>query len=234
MAHIRPVDDAPHILLVDDDSRIRVLLSSYLKENGYRVSEAATAADAENKLCGLDFDLMILDVMMPGESGFDFAKRLRGIRDIPIILLTALSDATDRINGLEIGADDYITKPFEPRELVLRVSNILKRRQTDQSALEKPTEVVFGPFKFDLERLELHRDNERVRLTDRERQLLKLFAEQPRETVSRYDLTGDGNALGERTADVQINRLRRKIEPNPADPSYLQTVRGIGYRLMTD
>lgn len=234
MAHIRPVDDAAHILLVDDDSRIRVLLSSYLKENGYRVSEAATAADAENKLQGLDFDLMILDVMMPGESGFDFAKRLRGIRDIPIILLTALSEATDRINGLEIGADDYITKPFEPRELVLRVSNILKRLQTDQSALEKPTEVVFGPFKFDLERLELHRDNERVRLTDRERQLLKLFAEQPRETVSRYDLTGDGNALGERTADVQINRLRRKIEPNPADPSYLQTVRGIGYRLMTD
>jgi len=234
MAHIRPVDDAAHILLVDDDSRIRVLLSSYLKENGYRVSEAATAADAENKLQGLDFDLMILDVMMPGESGFDFAKRLRGIRDIPIILLTALSEATDRINGLEIGADDYITKPFEPRELVLRVSNILKRLQTDQAALEKPTEVVFGPFKFDLERLELHRDNERVRLTDRERQLLKLFAEQPRETVSRYDLTGDGNALGERTADVQINRLRRKIEPNPADPSYLQTVRGIGYRLMTD
>jgi len=234
MAHIRPVDDAAHILLVDDDSRIRILLSSYLKENGYRVSEAATAADAENKLQGLDFDLMILDVMMPGESGFDFAKRLRGIRDIPIILLTALSEATDRINGLEIGADDYITKPFEPRELVLRVSNILKRLQTDQAALEKPTEVVFGPFKFDLERLELHRDNERVRLTDRERQLLKLFAEQPRETVSRYDLTGDGNALGERTADVQINRLRRKIEPNPADPSYLQTVRGIGYRLMTD
>lgn len=234
MAHIRPVDDAAHILLVDDDSRIRVLLSSYLKENGYRVSEAATAADAENKLQGLDFDLMILDVMMPGESGFDFAKRLRGIREIPIILLTALSDANDRINGLEIGADDYITKPFEPRELVLRVSNILKRLQSDQSALEKPTEVVFGPFKFDLERLELHRDNERVRLTDRERQLLKLFAEQPRETVSRYDLTGDGNALGERTADVQINRLRRKIEPNPADPSYLQTVRGIGYRLMTD
>lgn len=234
MAHIRPVDDAPHILLVDDDSRIRVLLSSYLKENGYRVSEAATASDAEKKLRGLDFDLMILDVMMPGESGFDFAKRLRTVRDVPIILLTALSDATDRINGLEIGADDYITKPFEPRELVLRVSNILKHRQTDQTAVEKPTEVTFGPFRFDLERLELHRDDERVRLTDRERQLLKLFAEQPRETVSRYDLTGDGNALGERTADVQINRLRRKIETNPADPSYLQTVRGIGYRLMTD
>ncbi len=234
MAHSKPEDDAAHILLVDDDSRIRVLLSSYLKENGYRVTEAASADEAGRKLNGLDFDLMILDVMMPGESGFDFAKRLRGQRDIPIVLLTALSDANDRINGLEIGADDYITKPFEPRELVLRVSNIFKRLQSDPAAADQPSHVTFGPFRFDLDRLELHRDDERIRLTDRERQLLKLFAEQPRQTVSRYDLNGDGNALGERTADVQINRLRRKIEPDPADPSYLQTVRGIGYRLMTD
>ena len=234
MALRTPADDAPHILLVDDDSRIRLLLSSYLKENGYRVSEASTAGDAERKLSGLDFDLMILDVMMPGESGFDFASRLRGVRDIPIILLTALSDPSDRINGLEIGAEDYMTKPFEPRELALRVANIMKRLQSGDNGVEKLTEVVFGPFRFDLERLELHKGDERIRLTDRERQLLKLFAERPRETVSRYELTGEGNALGERTADVQINRLRRKIEPNPADPTYLQTVRGIGYRLMTD
>ena len=127
-----------------------------------------------------------------------------------------------------------MTKPFEPRELALRVANIMKRLQSGDSGVEKLTEVVFGPFRFDLERLELHKGDERIRLTDRERQLLKLFAERPRETVSRYELTGEGNALGERTADVQINRLRRKIEPNPADPTYLQTVRGIGYRLMTD
>ncbi|MEM8812361.1 MAG: response regulator transcription factor [Pseudomonadota bacterium] len=234
MGHLKPNDDAAHILLVDDDSRIRVLLSSYLKENGYRVTEAASAAQAGQTLEGLDFDLIILDVMMPGESGFDFARRLRKGREVPIVLLTALSEANDRINGLEIGADDYITKPFEPRELVLRVSNILKRLQSDPTETSQPGEVTFGPFRFDLERLELHKGDERIRLTDRERQLLKQFAEQPRETVSRYDLTGDGNALGERTADVQINRLRRKIEPNPADPSYLQTVRGIGYRLMTD
>jgi two-component system phosphate regulon response regulator OmpR len=224
-------DDAPHLLVVDDDRRIRDLLSRFLASEGYRVSTAETAADARAKLNGLSFDLLILDVMMPGESGFDFAQSLRGHSNVPILMLTARDAAESRIKGLEIGADDYLSKPFEPRELSLRIANILKRAQP---AVTPPVESVrFGPFVYHLARGELRLGEEAIRLTDRERDMLRILAATPGETVSRMALAGNGGTVSERAVDVQVNRLRRKIERNPANPMYVQTVRGIGYRLVT-
>jgi two-component system, OmpR family, phosphate regulon response regulator OmpR len=224
-------DDAPHLLVVDDDRRIRDLLSRFLAGEGYRVTTAETAMDARAKLKGLSFDLLILDVMMPGESGFDFAKAIRGDSNIPILMLTARDAAESRIRGLEMGADDYLSKPFEPRELSLRIANILKRTQP---AAAPPVESVrFGPFVYHLARGELRKGEEVIRLTDRERDMLRVLAATPGETVPRMALAGDGGSAGERAVDVQINRLRRKIERNPANPLYVQTVRGIGYRLVT-
>ncbi|AXS41443.1 response regulator [Breoghania sp. L-A4] len=225
-------DDADHLLVVDDDNRIRTLLSRFLSENGFRVTVAADAAEARRQLRGLTFDLLILDVMMPGENGFDLAGDLRRNSDVPILLLTALAEADDRIRGLEIGADDYLSKPFEPRELLLRIGNILRR--SGPSAPEALNDVRFGPFVFLCERAELRRGDEPVRLTDRERQILSIFATKPGETIPRHMIVGNEIGQGERTADVQINRLRRKIEPDPANPVYLQTVRGVGYRLLID
>lgn len=225
-------DDAPHLLVIDDDSRIRDLLSRYLGANGFRVTVASSAVDARRKLTSLCFDALIVDVMMPGESGLELTTSLREHSDVPILILTARSDAEDRIHGLEIGADDYLSKPFEPRELLLRIANLLKRGDTQTSA--KSNEIRFGPFVFHIDRMELKRGNEPVRLTDRERNLLRIFADKPGETVARHLLIGGDGNLGERTADVQINRLRRKLEPDPTNPIYLQTVRGIGYRLLTD
>ena len=170
--------------------------------------------------------------MMPGESGLELAAHLRDSSDVPILMLTARSDATDRIAGLEAGADDYLVKPFEPRELLLRLRAILRRRATP--AAELPADVRFGPFVFDTARRELKRGEEIVRLTDREKEILSLFAEKPNDTVPRNEIVGDDSGLGERTVDVQINRLRRKIETDPGNPIYLQTVRGIGYRLVCD
>jgi two-component system phosphate regulon response regulator OmpR len=224
-------DDAPHLLVVDDDRRIRDLLSRFLAGEGYRVTTADNAADARAKLKGLHFDLLILDVMMPGESGFDFARSLRGSSDVPILMLTARDAAESRIRGLEIGADDYLSKPFEPRELSLRIANILKRAQPPPVP---PVESVrFGPFVYHLTRGELRRGEEIIRLTDRERDMLRILATTPGETVTRMVLAGDGDHVSERAVDVQINRLRRKIERDPANPLYVQTVRGIGYRLVT-
>ena len=223
-------DDAPHLLVVDDDRRIRDLLSRFLASEGYRVSTAETAADARAKLNGLSFDLLILDVMMPGESGFDLAKAIRGNSSVPILMLTARDAAESRIKGLEIGADDYLSKPFEPRELSLRIANILKRAQP---AANPPAESVrFGPFVYHLARGELRRGEEIIRLTDREREMLRILAGTPGETVSRMALAGNGGTVSERAVDVQVNRLRRKIERNPANPMFVQTVRGIGYRLV--
>ncbi len=225
-------DDAAHLLVVDDDSRIRELLSRYLGANGFRVTVAETAADARRKLTSLCFDALVVDVMMPGESGLELTTSLRRHSDVPILILTARSEAEDRIHGLEIGADDYLAKPFEPRELLLRIANLLKRG--DAQPAGGPNEVRFGPFVFHLGRMELKRGSDPVRLTDRERNLLRIFADKPGETIARHLLIGGGGNLGERTADVQINRLRRKLEPDPTNPIYLQTVRGIGYRLLTD
>ena len=224
-------DDAPHLLVVDDDRRIRDLLSRFLSNEGYRISTAETAADARAKLKGLSFDLIVLDVMMPGESGFDFAKSLREISSVPILMLTARDAAESRIKGLEMGADDYLPKPFEPRELSLRIANILKRAQP-AAPPPAPEQVGFGPFVFHMGRGELRKGEESIRLTDREREMLRILAASPGETVSRMALAGNGGAISERAVDVQVNRLRRKIERNPADPLFVQTVRGIGYRLV--
>ena len=223
-------DDAPHLLIVDDDRRIRDLLSRFLTNEGYRVSTADTVLDARAKLKGLSFDLLILDWMMPGESGVDLAKSIRTESNVPIIILTAKHEIEHRIEGLQSGADDYIAKPFEPRELSLRISNILKRAQPPAPA---PAESVrFGKFVFHIGRGELRQGEEVIRLTDREREMLRLLAQNPGETVSRLALAGEGTAISERAVDVLVNRLRRKIERNPANPLYVQTVRGAGYRLV--
>jgi two-component system phosphate regulon response regulator OmpR len=224
-------DDAPHLLVVDDDSRIRNLLSRFLFAEGYRVTTAETAADARAKLEGLRFDLLILDVMMPGETGFELARDLRSSSSVPIIMLTARDEKKDRIEGLTLGADDYVGKPFDPRELSLRIASILRRaRPATGPSVET---VRFGDFLFHLARGELKRGEEMVRLTDRERDMLRLLAATPGETVPRQALAGNGGATGERAVDVQVNRLRRKIELDPANPLLVQTVRGIGYRLVT-
>lgn len=229
-ARTMPADDAFHLLIVDDDRRIRDLLSRFLSEHGYRVTTAESAADARARLGGLAFDLLILDVMMPGENGFDLARSVRADSPVPILMLTARSEPGDRIEGLEIGADDYLAKPFEPRELLLRIGNIIKRAAPPPpQAIEA---VRFGPFTFHLARGELTRDGEMVRLTDRERDMLRVLGEAPGQTVPRQDLVAPGVAAGDRAVDVQVNRLRRKIERDPANPAYVQTVRGVGYRLV--
>jgi two-component system phosphate regulon response regulator OmpR len=225
-----PADDAPHLLVVDDDRRIRALLSRFLLGEGYRVSTAETAGEARAKLEGLKFDLLILDVMMPGENGFDFARALRASSAVPILMLTARDEKESRIKGLEIGADDYLAKPFEPRELSLRVANILKRARPPMAQAAET--VRFGPFVFHVISGELRRGEEVIRLTDRERDILRVLCASIGETVPRLSLAVNGDAVSERTVDVQINRLRRKVERDPANPLIIQTVRGMGYRLI--
>lgn len=226
-------DNAPHLLVIDDDKRIRELISQYLSENGYRVTTAEDAAIARRRLDGLSFDLLILDVMMPGETGIEFAQSISQSSDTPILMLTALSDTEDRVDGLTAGADDYLAKPFDPRELLLRIKNLLKRRAPTAPDMA-PEQIIFGPFTFSIERRELKRGGDIVRLTEREQEILGIFADKAGATIARHNLYADDQAVGERTIDVQINRLRRKIEPDPANPIYLQTVRGIGYKLCID
>ncbi|MBL8589474.1 MAG: response regulator transcription factor [Methylobacteriaceae bacterium] len=232
-APARPADDAAHLLIVDDDRRIRLLLSRFLTEHGYRVTVAENAGEARKHLRSLAFDLIVLDVMMPGENGVDFARALRAGSDVPILMLTARSDPGDRVAGLEAGVDDYLAKPFETRELLLRIASILRRAQPKTPRAETPN-VRFGPFVFNIERGELRQGEEIVRLTDREREMLTLLARADGESVSREALAGSGGAANERTVDVQVNRLRRKIEQDPANPQHLQTARGAGYRLATE
>jgi two-component system, OmpR family, phosphate regulon response regulator OmpR len=225
-----PADDAPHLLVVDDDRRIRVLLLRFLLGEGYRVTTAETSREARAKLESLNFDLLILDVMMPGENGFDFARSIRAGSTVPILMLTARDEKESRIKGLELGADDYLAKPFEPRELSLRIASILRRARPPSAP---PAESVrFGPFVFHLTRGELRRGEETIRLTDREREMLRVLTASLGETVPRQALAGNGESVSERTVDVQVNRLRRKIEQDPANPLVVQTVRGVGYRLM--
>jgi len=226
-----PSDDAPHLLVIDDDTRIRTLLARYLADHGFRVSMAANAAEARQRLAGLAFDLLIVDVMMPGEDGVALVRDLRQTMNVPVLMLTARAESESRIAGLESGADDYVAKPFEPRELVLRINAILRRTAPSPKPLIE--QVTFGPFTFNRERLELKRAGELVRLTEREKQIMAIFAAAPGETVPRDKLVVTSGPSGERTIDVQINRLRRKIETDPGNPLYLQTVRGIGYRLAT-
>jgi two-component system phosphate regulon response regulator OmpR len=228
----RPDDDAPHLLVVDDDTRIRSLLKRYLSENGFRITIAGNAEEARARLRGLDFDLIVLDVMMPGETGVELTQSLRQEREVPILMLTALTETDNRIEGLEAGADDYLPKPFDPRELILRINNILRRGGAHQQP--KLEQVVFGPYSFQIARRELKRGGEALKLTDREQEILAIFAQRAGETIPRHELVGEDANVGERTIDVQINRLRRKIEKDPANPTWLQTVRGIGYRLSVE
>jgi two-component system phosphate regulon response regulator OmpR len=225
------LDNAPHILVVDDDQRIRDLLARYLHENGFRVTTAVDAASARASMRGLAFDVVILDITMPGESGLDLARDLKSISNIPICMLTARAEAEDRILGLEVGVDDYVAKPFEPRELLLRLQNILTRGKEPSGPRD---EITMGDFTFHVGRGELKRGEESIKLTERERDLLRQFAQRPGMPIARHELAADESTGTERAIDVQINRLRRKIETDPANPVYLQTVRGKGYILYTD
>lgn len=221
-------DEVPHILVVDDDTRIRTLLSRYLRENGYRASTAGDAAAARALLATIQFDMLVLDIMMPGESGVALTRRLRRNSDIPVLLLTARSDASDRIEGLEAGADDYLPKPFEPKELVLRIGTILRRVSAGARASGG---IPVGPFLFHPDRQALERESEIVKLTSVEAALLRLLAANPGVVISRTDLCARTSLGAERSVDVQITRLRRKIESDPKAPALLQTVRGVGYVL---
>ena len=224
------VPDQPHVLVVDDDDRLRELLRKYLSENGLLVTIASDAAEARRCLARLAFDLIVLDIMMPGESGLDFAQDLRRSNSVPILMLTAMGEAEDRIAGLERGADDYLTKPFEPRELLLRIHSILRRVPVPPRAPVRMGDVVFDP-----ERCDLSRDGAPIRLTDVEAALLLALAESPGFIFSREELiAATGAAGGGRAVDVQVTRLRRKIESDPRLPRYLQTVRGKGYVLRPD
>lgn len=227
-----------HILIVDDDERIRGLLKTFLTRNGYWVSAARDAAHARRLLEGLEFDLIVLDVMMPGEDGITLTRSLRGHLATPILLLTARGDAVDRISGLEAGADDYLSKPFEPKELLLRINAILRRVPRAEAPKEVPKTLQMGLFRYDLSRGELWNGNDLVRLTATEAALMRIFSACPHQAVSRTKLVEDlGRGQGqaqERAVDVQITRLRRKIEADPKSPRYLQTVRGSGYMLAPD
>lgn len=219
-----------HLLVVDDDDRIRDLLKRYLTRSGFRVSVAANAHEARRLMNTLTFDLLVLDVMMPGEDGFELTKSLRKVDNIPIILLTARGDASDRIDGLSFGADDYLSKPFEPAELTLRIKAILKRQATHPRAHK----IKFGDWTYDLNRNLLTNNGERVHLTTGETALLTALSRRIGTPVSRDALAGQVNAKSERAVDVQITRLRRKLETDPANPSFLITVRNRGYRLQAE
>lgn len=219
-----------HILIVDDDDRIRNLLKQYLSREGYTVTAAPNAAAARKLMTTMVFDAAILDVMMPGEDGFSFLSDLRRTDQTPVILLTARHLSEDRIEGLKRGADDYLSKPFEPEELSLRLAAVLRRTARE----EPPEEVCLSGLIFNAARGELRNGEARIRLTDAEQQLLTLLARTPGEPVSRETLAARTSAGLERSVDVQVTRLRKKIEPNPREPVHLQTVRGVGYRLMVD
>jgi two-component system phosphate regulon response regulator OmpR len=224
-------EKAPHILVVDDDERIRTLLKRYLTENGYRTTITEGGDGARELLGAMDFDLLVIDVMMPGMSGFDLTEKIRAASNVPILLLTARGLPEDRIEGLERGADDYLSKPFEPRELLLRIAALLRRSRP--VALDRST-LAFGECTFEPARGELRRNGDLVKLTSGELSLLRTLAAKPGEAISRTALAEQTATPMERSIDVQVTRLRKKIEDDPRTPIYLQTVRGIGYMLIPD
>jgi len=227
-----------HLLIVDDDERIRGLLQKFLLRQGFWVTAARDAAHARRILSGLEFDLIVLDVMMPGEDGITFTKALRAETETPILLLTAKGETENRIAGLEAGADDYLSKPFEPKELLLRINAILRRMPTREAADAGPKVLHLGDIRYDVERAEMWQGDDPVRLTATEAQLMRIFAAHPGEALTRSklveDLGRDKGQAQERAVDVQITRLRRKLEADPKQPRYLQTVRGAGYMLAPD
>jgi two-component system phosphate regulon response regulator OmpR len=227
-----------HLLIVDDDERIRTLLQKFLMRSGFLVTAARDAAHARRILAGLDFDLIVLDVMMPGEDGLSLTRSLRETMKTPILLLTAKGETGNRIEGLEAGADDYLPKPFEPKELLLRINAILRRVPDTKAEDAAPKVMSLGAIRYDLERGEMWQGEALVRLTATEIQLMKIFSAKPGTPLSRAtlveELGRDRGQAQERAVDVQITRLRRKIEDNPKQPRYLQTVRGAGYMLAPD
>lgn len=224
-------EKAAHILVVDDDDRIRSLLKRYLTENGYRTSVAKDGAEARDLMGSVDFDLLILDVMMPGLTGFDLTEKIRAASNVPILLLTARGLPEDRIEGLERGADDYLSKPFEPRELLLRINALLRRAQP----VKRDRQILqFGDTTFEPGRGELRREGQLVKLTAGELALLRVLAAKPGEAISRAALAEQTQTPMERSIDVQITRIRKKIEDDPRTPIFLQTVRGVGYMLIPD
>ncbi|HEY0214727.1 MAG TPA: response regulator [Paenirhodobacter sp.] len=233
--------NAPHLLIVDDDERIRGLLQKFLFRNGFLVTAARDAAHARKLLAGLEFNLIVLDVMMPGEDGLSLTRDLRRKMRTPILLLTARGETRERIEGLEAGADDYLSKPFEPKELLLRINAILRRMPSEVTT--GPKYLTLGPLRYDQDRGELWQGEAAVRLTATEVALMRIFATHAGEVVTRTDLieelgrdrtAASEETSGDRAIDVQITRLRRKIEPDPKEPRYLQTVRGLGYMLAPD
>ena len=216
-----------HILVVDDDNRIRELVKQYLEENNFLVSTALDAFDAKKKLDIIKFDILILDIMMPGKSGLSLTEEIKKINSTPVILLTAKGEATDRIKGLEIGADDYLGKPFEPKELLLRINNILNK--TKKAIL--PNEIYIGNVLINLKKLHIKINNKIIKINPQEKKVLEKMLETPGKIFSRDDIGKIINISKERTIDVMITRLRQKIESNPKNPKYLQTVRGSGYVL---
>jgi two-component system, OmpR family, phosphate regulon response regulator OmpR len=227
-----------HLMIVDDDERIRTLLQKFLIRQGFYVSAARDAAHARRLLDGLEFDLIVMDVMMPGEDGIELTRSLRETLNTPILLLTARGETEDRIRGLEAGADDYIAKPFEPRELLLRINAVLRRVPVTDASARRPKHLQLGPVRYDVERGELWHGDQLVRLTATESQLMQIFSTCPGEPVSRSALVEklgrDTGGAQERAVDVQITRLRRKLEADSKQPRYLQTVRGAGYMLAPD
>ena len=221
-----------HILVIDDDERLRTLLRRFLEESGFRVTDAGNASEARQIIAGIEFDLLVVDIMMPGETGLEFLTDIRLDSAVPALFLTAMSDTENRIEGLEAWADDYMSKPFEPRELILRIKRILQRNRTNEP---DGAEIVFGPFLFNPNTGILSKYRDRIHITTAEQQLLTSFGKQPNQILSRDDLgvALDGRMEG-RSIDVAVARLRRKLEPNPRHPVYLQTVRNRGWLLRTD
>ena len=219
-----------HILVVDDDDRIRELIKQYLEENNFLVTTAIDAFDAKKKLNIIKFDILILDIMMPGKSGLSLTKEIKKINQTPIILLTAKRETLDRIRGLEIGADDYIGKPFEPKELLLRINNILNK--TQKPVL--PNEIYIGNVLINLKKLHIKANNKTIKINPQEKKVLEKMLEVPGKVFSRNDIGKIISISKERTIDVMITRLRQKIESNPKNPKYLQTIRGSGYALWID
>ena len=230
-------ENKAHLLIVDDDTRVLSLLSTYLSKKNFLVSSARNSIEARRLLNYFEFDLLIVDIMMPGESGLELLESIRRQTNVPAIFLSAKGESKDKISGLEIGADDYLSKPFEPKELLLRLERLLLRNNT-KSSNETDRYVQIGNKVFDLYRLELYHENRLIKLTNLEISLLNFLVLNPETTISRsmvlknLNLNQEKKDLNQRNVDVQITRLRKKIEPDPKNPRYLKTIRGRGYRFL--
>ncbi len=220
-----------HILIVDDDDKIRDLLKQYLKNNNFFVSTAINASDAEEKLKIVKFDLAIIDIMMPGKDGLQLTKEIREKIDLPIILLTAKGEADDRVRGLELGAEDYLPKPFEPKELLLRIKNVIKRIKKDKHLI---TSIKIGKVNINIKKMEIQKEKKIIKINASEKILLENMISSAGKIFSREEISKITNLMQERSIDVLVTRLRQKIEPDPKNPKYLQTVRGAGYVLWLD